>query len=101
MNVIRINVPSLRERKEDILLISDFLVKKVSHRLGICIKEISKEAKEYLCNYNWPGNIRELENVIERSANLLDSDFVIKPKHLPKEILKGYIVKAPLKKINI
>ncbi|APQ76102.1 sigma-54-dependent Fis family transcriptional regulator [Clostridium botulinum] len=98
LNVIRINVPSLRERKEDILLISDFLVKKVSDRLGICIKGISKEAKEYLCNYNWPGNIRELENVIERSANLLDSDFVIKPKHLPKEILKGYIVKAPTKK---
>lgn len=97
LNVIRINVPSLRERKEDILLISDFLVKKVSDRLGICIKGISKEAKEYLCNYNWPGNIRELENVIERSANLLDSDFVIKPKHLPKEILKGYIVKAPTK----
>ncbi len=97
LNVIRINVPSLRERKEDILLISDFLVKKVSDRLGICIKGISKEGKEYLCNYNWPGNIRELENVIERSANLLDSDFVIKPKHLPKEILKGYIVKAPTK----
>ncbi|KEI77162.1 ATPase AAA [Clostridium botulinum A2 117] len=97
LNVIRINVPSLRERKEDILLISDFLVKKVSHRLGICIKGISKEAKEYLCNYNWPGNIRELENVIERSANLLDSDFVINPKHLPKEILKSYIVKAPTK----
>lgn len=97
LNVIRINVPSLRERKEDILLISDFLVKKVSDRLGICIKGISKEAKEYLCNYNWPGNIRELENVIERSANLLDSDLVIKPKHLPKEILKGYIVKASTK----
>ncbi|AJD25731.1 sigma 54-interacting transcriptional regulator [Clostridium botulinum] len=97
LNVIRINVPSLRERKEDILLISDSLVKKVSHRLGICIKGISKEAKEYLYNYNWPGNIRELENVIERSANLLDSDFVIKPKHLPKEILKSYIVKAPTK----
>lgn len=97
LNVIRINVPSLRERKEDILLISDFLVKKVSDRLGICIKGISKEAKEYLCNYNWPGNIRELENVIERSANLLDSDLVIKPKHLPKEILKGYVVKAPTK----
>ncbi|MHB9925357.1 sigma-54 interaction domain-containing protein [Clostridium botulinum] len=97
LNVIRINVPSLRERKEDILLISDSLVKKVSHRLGICIKGISKEAKEYLYNYNWPGNIRELENIIERSANLLDSDFVIKPKHLPKEILKSYIVKAPTK----
>ncbi|MGO5075711.1 sigma-54 interaction domain-containing protein [Clostridium sporogenes] len=98
LNVIRINVPPLREIKEDILLISDFLIKKVSNKLGIYIKGISKEAKEYLYNYNWPGNIRELENVIERSANLLDSDFIIKPQHLPKEILKSYIVKIHVEK---
>ncbi|HDK7168729.1 sigma-54-dependent Fis family transcriptional regulator [Clostridium sporogenes] len=98
LNVIRINVPPLREIKEDILLISDFLIKKVSNKLGIYIRGISKEAKEYLCNYNWPGNIRELENVIERSANLLDSDFIIKPQHLPKEILKSHIVKIHVEK---
>ncbi|EJO5348386.1 sigma 54-interacting transcriptional regulator [Clostridium botulinum] len=91
LNVIRINVPPLRERKEDIVSISEFLIKKISYRLGVYIKGISKEAKKYLYNYNWPGNIRELENVIERCANLLDSDCIIKSKHLPKEILKGHI----------
>ena len=98
LNVIRINVPPLREIKEDILLISDFLIKKVSNKLGIYIKGVSKEAKEYLYNYNWPGNIRELENVIERSANLLDSDFIIKPQHLPKQILKSHTIKIHVEK---
>lgn len=98
LNVIRINVPPLREIKEDILLISDFLIKKVSNKLGIYIKGVSKEAKEYLYNYNWPGNIRELENVIERSGNLLDSDFIIKPQHLPKQILKSHTIKIHVEK---
>ncbi|MGO5065150.1 MULTISPECIES: sigma-54 interaction domain-containing protein [unclassified Clostridium] len=94
LNVIKINVPPLRERKEDVLLISEFLMKKVSRRLSIGIKGISKEAKECLCNYSWPGNVRELENVIERSAILLDEDCIIRTKHLPKEILKSPIVKV-------
>ncbi|WP_251861005.1 sigma 54-interacting transcriptional regulator [Clostridium sp. Marseille-Q2269] len=91
LNVIRINVPPLREIKEDILLIADSLIEKVSRKLGIYIKGMSDETKEYLCNYSWPGNIRELENVIERSANLLDSDCIIKSQHLPKELFKKNI----------
>ncbi len=96
LNVIKINVPPLRERKEDILLISEFLMKKVSRRLDICIKGISKEAQEYLCNYNWPGNVRELENIIERSAILLDENCIINTEHLPKEILKSPVLKEPI-----
>lgn len=49
-----------------------------------------------MCNYNWPGNVRELENVIERSAILLDENSIINTKHLPKEILKSPILKAPI-----
>jgi len=54
----------------------------------IYVVERSFETIECLKKYNWPGNIRELENVIERAINLLDTDLVIKPKHLPQRFLE-------------
>ncbi len=81
LNVIPIEIPSLRERKEDIPLLVDFFIKKFADKTGTQIKTISKEASDVLFSYNWPGNVRELENTLERAVllnrtNLLElSDF--------------------------
>lgn len=91
LNVMTLNVPPLRSRKEDISLLADFLKSKLSRALNKYVEGISKEAIKYLMNYNWPGNVRELENIIERAINLLDSDLIIKPKHLPSRIVTSDI----------
>jgi transcriptional regulator with PAS, ATPase and Fis domain len=89
LDVMKIRIPPLRERREDINELSNILIKKVSNKLGVYVEGISKESIEYLLNYNWPGNIRELENVIERALNLMDSDLHITPEQLPDRIAKN------------
>lgn len=88
LNVMKIVLPSLRERKEDIPVLANSLRIKIAKRFGIYVEGISKEALQCLINYDWPGNIRELENVIERAINLLDSDLIIKLEHLPEKLTK-------------
>jgi transcriptional regulator with PAS, ATPase and Fis domain len=70
LNVININLPSLRERREDIPLLADFFIKKFNRREGKNIEAISKDALNLLIKYHYPGNIRELENIIERAVIL-------------------------------
>lgn len=89
LNVMKITVPALKDRKDDIESLCEILISKVSKRLGIYVEGISEEAVGCLITYNWPGNIRELENVIERAINLLDSDLIIKVKHLPMRITEN------------
>ena len=79
INVITIEIPSLRERKQDIpILIASFFQNKMKTKVK---KDISPKAVEMLMEYHWPGNIRELENVIERAA-ILCQDNVIQPHDL-------------------
>ena len=83
LNIISIEIPPLRDRKEDIpILIEDF-IKKHSKHTSKKIEGMSSEALSILMNYNWPGNIRELENVIER-AIILTKERIITPKDLPE-----------------
>lgn len=70
LNVIRIHVPPLRERKEDIPALVNYFVNACSHKLNKKIPEISETAMSTLLNYSWYGNIRELENVLERAITL-------------------------------
>ena len=70
MNVFPIDVPPLRERKEDIDLIAHHFMSKFSNNLGKSLKKIGTETLKKLKNYSWPGNIRELENIIERASIL-------------------------------
>ena len=88
LNVVPFKLPPLRERKEDIPLLCDFFVNKYNDKFGIYIENIEDEAMYYLKNYSWPGNIRELENVIERIYNFIDTN-IIRKEHLPKRILKN------------
>ncbi len=69
LNVIRISIPPLRERKEDIPAIAESLLKRLNFQMQLQIPDISEEALERLREYDWPGNIRELQNVIERAMN--------------------------------
>ena len=69
LNVLPLNLPPLRERREDIAELVSYYMKKTSKRLNKHIVDISEGYMDYLKNYDWPGNIRELENVIELIVN--------------------------------
>ena len=95
ISIIPVNLPPLRERVEDIILIAQFYVDQFNKKLKKKVKNISKEAEIILKNYSWPGNVRELKNIIERVMILQDIGNTILPENLPTEI-KGdmrYITK--------
>jgi PAS domain S-box-containing protein len=74
-NVFPIEVPPLRERKDDILMLVEYFVRRYASRAGKHIRSIEKKTLDLLQSYGWPGNIRELQNVIERSVILSSGDF--------------------------
>ncbi len=82
LNVVPINLPSLRKRKDDIPALVDFFLQRTQQDLGISIIECSKEALALFKRHSWPGNIRELENVIKRAA-LLSPNHVLMPTDFP------------------
>ncbi|MEW6275549.1 MAG: sigma-54 dependent transcriptional regulator [Bacillota bacterium] len=84
LNVFQINMPPLKERKEDIPLLAQHFVEKF--RPTYLVNKISPAALELLVRYHWPGNIRELQNVIERAAIICQGNEIL-PEHLPKELL--------------
>jgi DNA-binding NtrC family response regulator len=86
LNVVPIKLPPLRERKEDISFLVDYFLLKSSNISGKGKKEITEDAMAKLINHNWPGNIRELENVVERCVVIITSK-TINDKDLPEYIL--------------
>ena len=84
LNVININLPPLRDRREDIPLIARHFIHKLSLLRNDPEKKLSSQALSLMLNYDWPGNVRELENCIERSAALADEE--IFPEHLPPKL---------------
>ncbi len=91
-----IEIPPLRERKEDIPIFVDFFIDKFSKELNKNIKGVSQEAMEILLKYHWPGNIRELSNVIERAVIMADKETIGK-NHIDRGIIESVIPPAPLK----
>ncbi len=85
LNVVPINIPPLRERKEDIPMIADHFIGLYNLELKKNIAGISKEAVKVLMSYEWPGNVRELENVIERAV-VLSKEEIIGVESLPEDI---------------
>lgn len=85
LNVISINVPPLRERKEDIPQLVANFIDRYNERLAKNVRSFSSEAMDLIFSHNWPGNVRELENVVERSMVLAKSD-VITADDLPLEL---------------
>jgi len=72
LNVVNLKIPPLRNRVEDIPLISRDMVRNLSRRLNITERDIDKKAIQLLCKHSWPGNVRELENILERSLILVE-----------------------------
>lgn len=82
LNVVSINIPPLREHKEDIPLLVEYFLQKFNRESGKNIRRVSPEAMDMLMSYNWPGNVRETENVIERAVILSSKDTLL-PQNLP------------------
>jgi len=89
LNVVSIIIPPIRKRRCDIPILAEHFLSKISKSGGIYLKGISNAAMEYLKQYDWPGNIRELENTLERASNFVDDDGIIKPKDLINKITGG------------
>ena len=85
LNVIPVFLPPLRKRKEDVFTVSEYFLKKYTERLGKEIEFISPDAKRVLGAYNWPGNLRELENAIECAVNI-ETSGVLTVTSLPEKI---------------
>jgi len=74
LNVIELRVPALRERREDIALLADIMLKRLAEGTGLSAAKLDDEALEKLKNYRFPGNVRELENMLERAYTLCEDD---------------------------
>lgn len=87
LNVLNIKIPALRERKEDIPLLFNYFISQFSQKFNRSIPKISREAYEYLATYEWPGNIRELRNIAEKSLVLSKNNIsqTIIEKIIPKQ----------------
>lgn len=85
LSVIELYIPPLRERKDDIPLLSKYFLSRYLSKKDLPRKDFSEEFINYLLNYDWPGNVRELRNVIERCA-IMCNDNVIHTDHLPRSI---------------
>ncbi len=88
LHVVKINLPPLREHLEDVPLLVDYFFHKIVKKTKKEIHSIAKEAMDILINYNWPGNIRQLENVMERAVALTNNK-VLLVSDIPGEIYQG------------
>jgi len=87
LKVVDLDIPPLRKRREDIPELVGMLLRQINMAVGANIQEVSPRAMEVLISYNWPGNIRELRNAIERAVIFCD-DAIIGITHLPNEIVE-------------
>lgn len=93
IGVVQLKIPPLRERKDDILLLVDFYIKRFNSEMNKTIIDISDLVKNTLMEYDWPGNIRELRNVVESAFNITNND-VITMQDIPEYLMKKKVVKA-------
>jgi len=89
LNVINLMLPPLRDRKSDIILLALHFAKEIGKRMGKSHITIESKALDALKSYSWPGNIRELQNTIERALNLF-TDTILKLEHLPPHITETF-----------
>jgi two-component system nitrogen regulation response regulator GlnG len=101
LNVVRIHLPPLRERREDIPILLDYFLQRLSNEDGVLkkVKRVTPQALEVLEKYNWPGNVRELENAISRAAVIGRGDSIF-PEDLPLDIREPKRIAVPPKQIE-
>lgn len=93
LNVFNINIPPLRERKEDIPLLINHTIAKFEKELGIKCNGLSRDSLSLLLDYSWPGNVRELENIIQRGM-VLSNGSIISPDSLPDKLKDDIIIRS-------
>ena len=98
LKVMELTVPSLMNRIEDIKILVEHFIEKYQKLMKKRVKGITDHSIYLLCRYSWPGNIRELENAIERALNMVDEGEFITPRHLPEEI-SGYKEQYPIRSL--
>jgi len=91
LNIMLIELPSLRERLEDMDQLIEMLLIKISSKLGKHVVKVSDGALKMLKDYQWPGNVRELENTLERAINLAEGDAIL-PNHIPFNIVNFWSI---------
>ncbi|MFH0777746.1 MAG: sigma 54-interacting transcriptional regulator [Candidatus Eisenbacteria bacterium] len=94
LNVFRIDLPPLRERREDIPLLARYFLERHSRRTGKRVTGFSEPAQLFLLRHDYPGNVRELENAVERAVVLSEGE-IITEKELPSEMTQARMLKAP------
>jgi transcriptional regulator with PAS, ATPase and Fis domain len=87
LQVVPVNIPPLRSRGDDVLLLADAFLRHHGARCGRAIRGLEPRVAEVFRRYSWPGNVRELENLIERIA-ILETEELVLVKHLPDRILR-------------
>jgi transcriptional regulator with PAS, ATPase and Fis domain len=85
LNVVSVRTPALRDRPEDIPLLARHFIRKFGDEIGRPVRGLSPEAEAALVRYPWPGNVRQLENAIERAVVLGSTDLVV-----PEDLLRSY-----------
>ena len=94
LNIVTITLPPLRERREDIPLLVDFLIKKINKDLHKNIAGVSREMMDVFMQYRWPGNIRELENLVERLVLMAKGDVIVMAD-VPAELIEAVEIREP------
>lgn len=95
LNVIQITIPPLRERKEDIVPLIEYFIKKYAAKMHKTVLGVTEEAGHLFCQYSWPGNVRELENAIERAIALCSTTLLTR-HDLPPEVVQNRATKINL-----
>jgi transcriptional regulator with PAS, ATPase and Fis domain len=90
LHVVEIEIPTLRERLDDIPILIEYMLAQLAQNMGFAHKDVTDKVKLAFSLYNWPGNVRELRNVLERAANISSGD-KIKLEHLPEYISSGFL----------
>lgn len=88
LSVIRIDIPPLRQRKEDIRLLVKHFIEYYNHILGKSVEDVHEEVLKLFLSYSWPGNIRELKNTIEASMNMIDNNKIITIEYVDNKLIK-------------
>lgn len=100
INVINIDIPPLRERPGDIEILTQHFLSRLGNKLNHSFVKISPEVHQIFYQYRWPGNIRELINVLERALHLIDDNLIL-PQHLPQQLKNLPLTDNPLLLENV